>query len=269
MIHALTPSDLGFDDVSHRVVLISGASTGIGRASVKLLARAGARIIALARNQEKLTGLAREIIDLGHPEPLIVVGDIRDEDSCNNAVLRGLERFGRIDVLVNNAAIGFPVGIDACSTDDYRKTMATNIDGAFFLTRAVLGPMRKQKSGHIVMISSDTGTHGSGVAPIYSVSKHALEGLTASLRLQLEGWRAEGIFIRLSNVWPGTVDSEYWGEREVPRHTFMTCDEMAKFIIQVIACQSLSNVTEIRVEQFKHAATADKAAANWFSKHKR
>lgn len=266
---ALTLADIGFSSVHDKVVLISGASTGIGRATVKLLARAGARTVAVARNQEKLAALAKEIAGVGHPEPLIVAGDVRQEAACNDAVARCLERFGRIDVLVNNAAIGFPVEIGACSTDDYRRTMETNIDGAFFLTRAALGPMRKQKSGHIVMISSDTGAHGSGVAPIYSISKHALEGLTASLRLQLEGWHAQGVFIRLTNLRPGTVDSEYWGEREVPRHTFMTCDEMAKFVLQVIACQPLANVTEIHVQQFKHDAAADKAAADWFEKHKR
>ncbi len=107
-------------------------------------------------------------------EPLIVVGDVRQNAACNAGFARCLERYGRLDVLVNNAAIGFPVGIDACSTDDYRRTMETNIDGAFFLIRAALGPMRKQRSGHIVMISSNSGAHGSKLAPIYSISKHAL-----------------------------------------------------------------------------------------------
>ena len=256
----LTLADFGFTSIRDKVVLVSGASTGIGRASVKLLAHAGARTVAMARNTEKLAALVREIVDLGYPEPLIVPGDVRQDEVCNDAVARCLERFGRIDVLVNNAAVGFPVEIVACSTDDYRRTMETNIDGAFYLTRAALTAMRKQKSGHVVMISSDAGTNGSGVAPIYSISKHALEGLTASLRLQLEAWQTQGVFIRLTNIWPGTVDSEYWGEREVPRHTFMTCDEMARFVLQVIACQPMANVAEIQVQQFKHEAVTDKAA---------
>jgi len=265
----LTLADYGFSSVRDKVVLISGASSGIGRASAMLLTRAGACLVVMARSEQRLVALAAEIAGLGYAEPTIVVGDVRDENACKGAVERCLERFGRVDVLVNNAAVGFPVDIGSCSTEEYQRTMQTNIDGAFYLTRATLAPMREQQSGHIVMISSDAGSHGSGVAPIYSVSKHALEGFTASLREQLEGWRKQGVYIRLTNVWPGTVASDYWGERDVPRHTFMTCDEMAKFILQVIACQTMANVTDIRVQQFKHGAAADKAAADWFEKHKR
>lgn len=247
----LTLTDLGFCSIRDKVVLVSGASTGIGRASVKLLARAGARTVIMARNEAKLAALAKEITAQGAPTPVVVRGDVRHEASCREAVAQCLHHFGRIDVLVNNAAIGFPVEISTCSTDDYRRTMETNIDGVFFLTREVLNPMRQQKTGHIVMISSDSGAHGNPVAPIYTVSKYAVEGLTASLRLQLEQWHAEGAHLRLSNIWPGTVNSDYWGERDVPRHTFLTCEEVAAFVVQVIACQPMANVTNLRVQQFR------------------
>lgn len=266
---SLTIADLGFTSIQDQVVLLSGASTGIGRATAKLLARAGAHVAALARTEEKLAALGREITDAGFPAPLLVTGDVRREPDCTDAVARCLERFGRLDVLVNNAAIGFPVEISACSTEDYKRTMETNIDGVFYLTRAALGPMRRQKSGHIVMISSDAGSYGSGVAPIYSTSKHALEGFTGSLREQLERMHAEQVHIRLSNIWPATVDSEYWGQRQVPRHTFMSSEEMAQFIVQVIACQPLANVAELRVKQFRFSAAGDAAAAEWFEKNKR
>ena len=263
----LSAADLGFVSIENKVILISGASSGIGRATVKLLAKAGAKTIAVARNYTKLKILADEISASGHPAPLIIQADVGRELDCNAVMAQCLDHFGCLDVLVNNAAIGFPAEIYRCTTADYERTMATNIDGAFFLTRAALEPMREKRSGHIIMISSDAGTNGSGVAPIYAISKHALEGLTASLRYQLEGWVAQGIYIRLTNIWPGTVDSEYWGERQVPRHTFMSCAEMASFLVQAIACQPLANITALRVQQFKHSD--DKTAADWFEKHKR
>lgn len=233
-------------------MLISGASAGIGRATVKLLARAGARVVAMARSEEKLSALAKEIEARGHLPPHLFPCDVREESACRRAVEECLHTFGRIDVLINNAAVGFPVDISTCSTEDYKRTMETNIDGVFYLTREALGPMKRQKSGHILMISSDAGgPPGSVIAPIYSISKYALEGLTATLRLQLERMHAQGIHIRLTKIWPGTVDSDYWGDRDVPRHTFMTCDEMAVFIVQVVACQPLANVTDLRVQQFR------------------
>ena len=247
----LTLSDLGLTSVEDKVVLVSGASSGIGRATVKLLARAGAITVALARNEHKLLQLKSEIKNEGGIAPLIIPLDIRNRDSCIEALLECVNHFGRLDVLVNNAAVGFPVRIVDCSLEDYRRTMETNIDGVFFLTQASLQVMYRQKSGHIIMISSDAGSYGSLIAPIYSTSKHAVEGFRSSLKLQLDSWHQEGVHIRLSNIWPGTVNSDYWGDREVARDTFMTCEEMASFIFQVIACQTLSNISELRVEQFR------------------
>lgn len=251
-IVTLQLADYGLCPVAGRFVLISGASTGIGRAVAKLLVRAGARVAAMARSKEKLDTLRVEA-DAGPGVLHCVSGDVQDEAACRRAVAEALERFGRLDILINNAAVGFPVQISTCSTDDYRRTMATNMDGVFFLTRETLASMRRQGAGHIIMISSDAGVAGSVIAPIYSTSKHALEGFTASLRLQLQQWHAEGVHIRLTNIWPGSVASDYWGKRDVPRETFMTCEEMARFILQAASCAPQANVTDLRVEQFKFA----------------
>jgi len=252
--------NLGFTSIDDKVVLLSGASSGIGRATARLLARFGARVAVMARSGSKLESLAAEVIGDGHPPLLVIRGDVQEETDCIRAVGECVRFFGRIDVLINNAAIGFPVAIESCSTADFRRTMATNLDGVFFLTRAVLPVMRAQRTGHIIMISSDAGAQGSGVAPIYSTSKHALEGFTASLREQLDSMHAAHVHIRLTNIWPGTIDSDYWGTRDVPRHTFMSCAEMACFVVQVVACQACANVEEIRVRQFRFDAPEEDTA---------
>jgi NAD(P)-dependent dehydrogenase (short-subunit alcohol dehydrogenase family) len=205
----------------------------------------------MGRRRKLLESLAEEITTSGGLAPLLVTGDVADETACIQCIESTVSAFGRLDVLVNNAGVGFPTDIASCSTDDYHRTIKTNVDGVFFLTRAALKPMRAQKLGHIVMISSDAGAQGNAIAPIYGMSKHALEGFTSCLRMQLESWNKEGIHIKVSNIWPGSVDSNYWGERDVPRHCFMSCEEMAALILQVICTLPSVNITDLRVQQFR------------------
>jgi len=130
--------------------------------------------------------------------------------------------------------------------------MDTNVTGVFFLTRAVLPILIAQKRGHVVMVSSPAGGRANPVAPLYCTSKFALEGYTDGLRQQVDGLHDQGVHIRVSNVWPGGVDSEYWGDRDVPRATFMTCEEMACVLLWVVAARGTMNVNDVRVRQFRY-----------------
>jgi len=100
----LTPEDFGFEPIDERVIFLTGASSGIGRAAAGLLARAGARLALLARRQDRLHSLREEIVAAGGPEPLLLPADVRDEDACQQAVAACRDHFGRIDVLINNAS---------------------------------------------------------------------------------------------------------------------------------------------------------------------
>ena len=111
--------------------------------------------------------------------------------------------------------------------------------------------MKKQKRGDIIMISSPAGVSANPVAPLYCASKFALEGFTEGLRQQLNQLHEQGIHIRVMDVLPGATNSEYWGDRQVPRQSFMTTEEMASIILQTVATASTVLVKKIEVEQFR------------------
>jgi NADP-dependent 3-hydroxy acid dehydrogenase YdfG len=248
---SLTYVDFGFQPINDKVVLLTGASSGMGRAAALLLARGGARLALVARRKERLESLTAEITKLGAPKPLVIVADVRRESDCRSAVQNCHNRFGRIDVLINNAGVGYPSELESAATDQYRSMMETNVDGVFFLTRAVLPIMKEQKRGDIIMISSPAGVTANPVAPLYCASKFALEGFTEGLRLQLDQLHGQGIHIRVVDILPGATNSEYWGDRQVPRESFMTSEEMAAVILQTVATSATVLVKKIQVEQFR------------------
>lgn len=243
--------DFGFELIDGKIIFLTGASSGIGRATAMLLGRAGAKLALMARREDRLQKLAQEIERAGGAKPLLLPGDVRSESECNAAIQSCLERYGRIDTLINNAGVGMPTDLSNVSTETYKAMMETNMDGVFYLTRAVLPVLKKQKSGDIVMVSSGAGGQANPVAPLYCTSKFALEGFTSGLRQQVAQWRNDGIWIRVMNVWPGGVDTEYWGERDVPRETFMTCEEMASILLQVVSTKSTVEVQDYHVMQFR------------------
>ncbi|OHD73233.1 MAG: hypothetical protein A2177_16320 [Spirochaetes bacterium RBG_13_68_11] len=244
----MTVEDLGFEPIEGRAVLLTGASSGIGRAAAVLLARGGVRLGLMARRKERLEILARQIAGSGWGSPLVLVGDVRQEQDCTGAVERFLERFGRIDALINNAGVGYPTDLASVSTEAYRAIMQTNVDGVFFMTRAVVQAMIRQKAGDIIMISSSAGRISNPTAPIYCSSKFALEGYTDGLRMQLDRLQEEGVRIRVMTILPGMTDSDYWGDRAVPRERFMSCEEMAAIVVRAIATRRTVLVRSCQVE---------------------
>jgi len=248
---SVTLADFGFQSLEGKTVLLTGASSGMGRATALLLAKTGARLALLARRRERLESLAAEIKQSGSDRHLLLTGDVRKEEDCIAAVEACRSRFSRIDVLINNAGVGYPSDLATVSTDLYKSTMETNVDGVFFMTRAVLPIMKEQKRGDIVMISSPAGLTANPVAPLYCTSKFALEGYTEGLRLQLNQLHGQGIHIRVIDILPGATNTEYWGEREVPRESFLTGEEMAMVIVRSVATRSSVLVKKLQVEQFR------------------
>jgi NADP-dependent 3-hydroxy acid dehydrogenase YdfG len=241
---------IGFASIESKVVFISGASNGIGRATALLLASFGAKLALGARRIDKLEELSKEIVASGAEAPLLLELDVQDEKACDAAVAKTLERFGRIDVLLNNAGVGIPTpDISKLDAEAMETQMKTNLFGLAYLTRGALASMRASKSGHIVNISSVAGVVGNPTAPLYCASKFAVEGFTEGLRKQCDAWKkSEGAEIRVTNVKPGSVNSGYWGDRAVPRETFMTCEEMASVLFWTVAAAPSMNIVEIRME---------------------
>jgi len=184
-------------DFTGRVVLVTGGASGMGAASARRFAAAGATVVLLDRNADGAAAVAAEI---GGPEPL--VGDVSDSAFCREAVDATVTRHGRIDVLVN--AAGTIHRADSLGTDDadWRRVMGVNVDGMFWLCRAALPHMIEAGRGAIVNFGSIWGGVGSAGSTAYCVSKGAVHQLTRALALDHV---EQGI--RVNAVAPGEVNT--------------------------------------------------------------
>ncbi len=170
----------------HKVVLVSGGCSGIGRALALRFARAGARLAILDLDQAALDSLVQHLRDHLGGEALGLRCDVADADAVERAVALAVERFGGIDVLVNNAGITHRGTFAETGLGVFRKVMAVNFFGAVHCTRAAL-PSLLERHGQIVVLSSLTGFAPLLYRSAYNASKHALHGLFDTLRMELEG----------------------------------------------------------------------------------
>ncbi len=184
-----------------RVWLITGCSAGFGRAIAQAALERGDRVVATARRPEALADLAGDDV-------LVLALDVTRQDQVEAAVRAALDRFGRIDVLVNNAGYGSIGAVEEIDPDDLRALMETMFFGAVALTQAVLPHMRAQRSGAIVQISSQGGQLAFAGVGAYCAAKFALEGLSEALDAEVAP-----LGIRTLIVEPGAFRTEFSGAR--------------------------------------------------------
>lgn len=182
-----------------RVWLITGTSTGLGRAMAEAVLARGERVVATARDVEKVKDLA----DRG---AFTVPLDVTDPASVASAVAAAIAEFGRIDVLVNNAGHGLVGALEELSDEQIRAVLDTNVLGVLTVTRAVLPHMRSQRRGHIVQMSSVGGVVGNPGHAIYATSKFALEGMSEALAGEVAP-----LGIRVTIVEPGPFRTDFAG----------------------------------------------------------
>jgi len=186
-----------------RVVAITGASAGIGRATAMRLAREGHAIAACARRADRLEALDREIVGAGG-RSLTMVADVTSEDQMAGFVERTVERFGGLDVMMCNAGFGIYGAIDDISADQMKKLMDINYFGTFYAARAALRVFRRQRRGHIVIVSSIVGKRGVPYMGAYSATKFAQVGLAECLRAE-----CASTDIHVSVVYPISTPTEF------------------------------------------------------------
>jgi NAD(P)-dependent dehydrogenase (short-subunit alcohol dehydrogenase family) len=219
--------------MSSPVVLVTGALTGIGRATALTFAREGARVVVSGRRDEEGKKLAAEMRKLG-AEAEFVGADVRHEEDVRKLIDRTVERFGRLDVAVNNAGTeGAPGPVTEQTAESYAATFETNVLGTLLSMKHELRIMLPQRSGSIVNVSSAYGSVGAAGASVYVASKHAVEGMTKSAALEVAGTG-----VRVNVVAPGTTDTGMLTR-------FTSTDENKAALVSTVPIKRLATSEEI------------------------
>jgi NADP-dependent 3-hydroxy acid dehydrogenase YdfG len=189
-------------DLTGTVVAVTGASSGIGAATARLLGEAGARVVLGARRVDRLQALVSQI---GEDRALAVQLDVRSPGQCRAFVEQAVSRFGRLDSLVANAGIGIYGGIEDASDDDLTRMIEVNFSGTVWSVRAAVPQLRRQgDGGDLVLVSSVAGLRGGAEEAVYAGTKFAQVGLAGSLDREL---REDGV--RVTAICPAGVETEF------------------------------------------------------------
>jgi NADP-dependent 3-hydroxy acid dehydrogenase YdfG len=187
-----------------KVVVITGASAGIGRATALRLARDGAAVVVCARRRDRLEAVGADIVRAGG-QALPVVADVTREADMRALVASACDRFGRLDVMMCNAGFGIAGTIDDITPEQMQKLVDVNYTGTFLAARAALRTFRRQGHGHIIIVSSIVGKRGVPYMGAYSATKFAQVGLAECLRAELVGTD-----IHVSVVYPVSTETEFF-----------------------------------------------------------
>jgi ribitol 2-dehydrogenase len=209
--------------------LITGASSGIGRATAVRLAKEGMRLALVARSKDKLNALALGLSTEAFPLP----GDLAVAAEVDRVVAEAMKRFGHLDVLFANAGV-YMSGLAAQGDPDaWEKMIAVNVASVFRAIRAVLPHMMQRQSGDIIVTGSIAGQQAMPLEPVYSATKHAVQSFVYSVRRQVA---ADGI--RVGSIAPGTVLNELWGYTDpagiaakVAERAGLTSDDVAEAVV--------------------------------------
>ncbi|MEE4278358.1 MAG: glucose 1-dehydrogenase [Halieaceae bacterium] len=194
-------------DLQGRVALVTGAASGMGAATARILASRGARIVLVDRNPELASGTASEI-----DSALCRIGDVSDSTFCRDAVQSAVEAFGQLDILVNAAGVILRKDARATSDEDWQRVMNVNVNGVFYMSRAAVAPMASRKRGSIINFGSIWGDLGASGVLAYCASKGAVHQITRAMALDHVN---DGI--RINAVAPGEVNTPMLAsEREHP-----------------------------------------------------
>lgn len=240
--------------LNEKIVLITGASSGIGAATAKKFAAAGAKVGIAARRTDRLEALKLEIEQAGG-QALSLQMDVTDKVSVEASVNALLDAWGRLDIVFNNAGVMPMSGIDEFKTDEWENMVDVNIKGVLNVTAAVLPSMIKQHSGHIVNTSSVAGRRlfGQGFA-VYSATKYAVSAFTEGLRMEI----SKAHNIRVTSIQPGATESELLnsttseGYKEMTttfsgQMTLLAASDIADAVVFATSAPEHVNVAELYV----------------------
>ena len=189
-------------DLNDKVVIITGASQGIGRTMATVFAESGANVICVARSEDKIKELSSEIENKGG-RAIPIACDIGDGSAFSNTIKSVVDQFGKLDILINNAGITRDALLMRMNESQWDEVIQTNLKGAFFGMKAAIKPMMKNKFGRIINITSIVGLTGNPGQANYAASKAGLIGMTQSIAKEV-GSRG----ITVNCIAPGWIDTE-------------------------------------------------------------
>jgi 3-hydroxy acid dehydrogenase / malonic semialdehyde reductase len=231
------------ENLQDKVCFITGGAAGIGKAIAIGLLENGAKVFEMSRSK-KLSD------QLDNSNLYSFRGDVSQEKEVQEAFLKCIEIFGKVDVLVNNAGTGLPTpNLAETDLDTFEKMVNTNMRGVFLCNREALKVMKPRKQGHIISIISMAGQRTNPNAPVYCASKFGARGLSSGLADQV---LKEGI--KVTDINPGPVDSNYWGDRKVPREKFLQVEDVARVVLFVLNQPEYMLIREINFDNMKWLA---------------
>jgi uncharacterized protein len=226
-------------DIKNKVVIVTGASSGIGEATARKFGREGAKLILAARRVDRLETLAQEIgaMNTG-AETLVVPADLSKLEDIRSLIQQTLDKFGRLDVLINNAGFGRLDWLENLDPlRDIQSQFDVNVLGVIQTTRQALPIMIKQRSGHIINMCSMAGLVATPTYTIYAACKHAVHGFSEALRREVKPWG-----IDVSMIYPGGVVTEFAAHAGIKRKTnattpkalLLTADQVGDAVVQLV-----------------------------------
>jgi 3-oxoacyl-[acyl-carrier protein] reductase len=229
-------------DLSGKAAVVTGGSRGIGLAIVRTLAAHGAAVAVAARSQAGVEQAVASLDGANGGRALGVACDVRRWEDCDALIARALSAFGRLDVLVNNAGLGVFEPVETMSLEDWRRQIATNLDGVFHCCRAAL-PALKRSQGWVINVGSLAGKNAFAGGAAYNASKFGLLGFSEALMLEV---RHDGV--RVTCVMPGSVATEFGGEATEGAAWKLHPEDVAEVVRDLLAfpARALPSRVEIR-----------------------
>lgn len=221
------------DSLHGKIAIVTGGSSGLGKAIARKLAQEGAEVIITARNERRLLESKEEMRKQGlrvHAQKM----DVGNEDDVKRVVDEVISQHKRIDILVNNAGVGFKGPVDTMETEKFDLMMNTNVRGVFLMTKYVLPHMKSQRSGYIINISSGAGKSGIPNLAVYCASKYAVAGFSEAVAQE-----ARQFDVRVSVVYPGSINTDFhtnFGESldDATKEIMMQPEDVAETIYHAI-----------------------------------
>ncbi len=225
-----------------RNILLTGPSRGIGRATALALAARGHRLALLGRPSAELNELVEALRSEGG-SPVLVTADVREEQAVRDAIDGAVDQLGNIDVLINNAGRGRYAPFEELGAEEWDHVMAVNVTGVATVTRNVLPHMREAANGHIINVGSIRSTETAATCSAYAASKFALDALTKTLRMELDG---TGIVV--SQICPGGVLTEFGGiDPATKPQSWLAPEAVAEAVSMIIEFRGVGLVRDLTI----------------------